>query len=153
MIVEIVMRVVHVTLCPFFVLGWWVFPRLGVSGAALSNVISQSLGAVTVLSLLFGRHTRLQLALSDLRPAPNIMWRILKIGIPALVMHLQRSLGDLILMWIIVPFGTLAVAAHSLAFRIEMFLNAFSCGFGGGAGVLVGQNLGASQPKQAERSG
>jgi Na+-driven multidrug efflux pump len=66
---------------------------------------------------------------------------------------MQKSLGDLVLMWIIVPFGTLAVAAHSLAFRVEMFLFAICIGLGGGAGVLVGQNLGAGQPKQAERSG
>ena len=153
MMIEIVIRSVHVTLCPFLVLGWWVFPSLGVSGAALSNVISQCLGVVIVLSLLFSGRTRLRLALRDFRPVPNILWRILKIGIPALVMHLQKSLGDLVLTWIIVPFGTLAVAAHSLAFRVEMFLFAICIGLGGGAGVLVGQNLGAGQPKQAERNG
>jgi len=152
MIIEVLIRAVHVTVCPFFVLGWWVFPRLGVSGAALSNVISQSLGAVIVLSLLFSGRTRLQLAQRDFRPVPNIIWRILKIGIPSLVMNLQKSLGDLVLMRIIVPFGTLAVAAHSLALRVEMFLFAVCLGLGGGAGVLVGQNLGAGQPEQAERS-
>ena len=153
MMIEIVIRSVHVTLCPFLVLGWWVFPSLGVSGAALSNVISQCLGVVIVLSILFSGGTRLRLALRDFRPVPNILWRILKIGIPALIMHLQKSLGDLVLTWIIVPFGTLAVAAHSLAFRVEMFLFAICIGLGGGAGVLVGQNLGAGQPKQAERNG
>jgi len=153
MIIEVVIRAVHVTVCPFFVLGWWVFPRLGVSGAALSNVISQSLGAVIVLSLLFSGRTLLRLAQRDFRPVPNIIWRILKIGIPSLVMNLQKSLGDLVLMRIIVPFGILAVAAHSLALRVEMFLFAVCIGLGGGAGVLVGQNLGAGQPEQAERSG
>jgi putative MATE family efflux protein len=153
MIIEVVIRAVHVTLCPFLVLGWWVFPHLGVSGAALSNVISQSLGAVIVLSLLFSGRTRLRLAQRDFRPVPSIIWRILKIGIPAFVMNMQKSLGDLVLMWIIVSFGTLAVAAHSLAFRVEMFLFAICIGLGGGAGVLVGQNLGAGQPRQAERSG
>jgi putative MATE family efflux protein len=153
MIIEILMRAVHLTLCPFFVLGWWIFPRLGVSGAALSNVISNSLGAIIVLSLLFSGHTRLRLALSDFHPAPDIIWRMLKIGIPALVMRLQKALGDLVLTWIIVPFGTLAVASHSLALRVEAFLFAFCLGIGGGAGVLVGQNLGAGQPESAERSG
>jgi putative MATE family efflux protein len=153
MITEIVIRVVHLTLCPFLVLGWWVFPSLGVIGAALSNVVSQTLGAVIILSLLLGGHTRLRLVLGDFRPVPGILWRILKIGIPALVMNLQKSLGDLVLMWIIVPFGTVPVAAHSLASRVEAFLYAFCLGLGGGAGVLVGQNLGAGQPKRAERSG
>ncbi|MGD9118771.1 MAG: MATE family efflux transporter, partial [Dehalococcoidia bacterium] len=151
--IEIIMRVVHLVLCPFFVLGWWIFPRLGVSGAALSNVISNSLGAVIVISLLFSRHTRLRLALSDFRPVPDIIWRLLKIGIPAFVMKLQKALGDLVLTWIITPFGTLAIASHSLALRIEAFLFSICLGIGGGAGVLVGQNLGAGQPERAQRSG
>src|SRR3989304_10396865 len=45
MMIESLIRVIHVTLCPFLVLGLWIFPPLGVSGAALSNIISQVLGA------------------------------------------------------------------------------------------------------------
>jgi len=149
--IEFFIRVVHVTLCPFLVKGLWVFPQLGVKGAALSNVISQILGAGIGLWLLFKGHTRLRLTLRHFRFSPNIIWRILKIGVPALVMNLQRSLGDIALMWIIVPFGTLAVAAHSLASRLDMFLSLPGMGLGSGAGVLVGQNLGAHQPERAER--
>jgi Na+-driven multidrug efflux pump len=66
-------------------------------------------------------------------------------------MTLQRSFGDLALTWFIAPFGTLAVAAHSLASRVDMFLLLPGSGLGSGAGVLVGQNLGAHQPERAER--
>jgi len=149
--IEFSIRVLHVTLCPFLVKGLWVFPQLGVSGAALSNVISQILGASLGLWLLFRGHTRLRLTLKDFRLSFDIIWRILKIGVPALVMTLQRSLGDLVLTWFIVPFGTLAVAAHSLASRLDMFLFMPGTGLGSGAGVLVGQNLGANQPERAER--
>jgi putative MATE family efflux protein len=149
--IEFSIRVLHVTLCPFLVRGLWVFPQLGVSGAALSNVISQILGAGLGLWLLFRGHTRLRLTLRDFRFSLDIILRILKIGVPALVMTLQRSLGDLALTWFIVPFGTLAVAAHSLASRVDMFLFMPGTGLGSGAGVLVGQNLGAHQPERAER--
>jgi putative MATE family efflux protein len=149
--IEFSIRVIHVTLCPFLVKGLWVFPQLGVRGAALSNVISQILGAGLGLWLLFRGHTRLRLNLKHFRFSPSIIWRILKIGVPALVMSLQRSLGDLALTWLIVPFGTLAVAAHSLASRVDMFLLLPGMGLGSGAGVLVGQNLGAHQPERAER--
>jgi putative MATE family efflux protein len=153
MIVEAIIRAVHLTLCPCLVLGLWIFPQLGVSGAALSNVISQCLGAVILLWILLKGRTRLHLSLHDFRPVPQSIWRILKIGIPALVMNLQKSFGDLLLARIITPFGTLAIAAHSLVFRVEMFLSAPAFSIGGGAGVLVGQNLGAGQPKRAARSG
>jgi putative MATE family efflux protein len=152
MMIEGTLRVIHVTLCPFLVLGIGFFPRMGVTGAALSNVISQCLGAVICLWLLFGGYTRLHLSRPDFRVDFNIIWRILKIGVPALVMNGQRSFGTFILTWLIAPFGTLAVAAHSLASRLEMFVMMPGFSLGMGAGVLVGQNLGAAQPERAEKS-
>jgi putative MATE family efflux protein len=149
--IELSIRIIHITLCPFLVLGLWVFPHMGVAGAALSNVISQGLGAIIVLSFLLSGRTRLNPGLKDFRFVPGLIWRILKIGIPALVMNLQRNVGNLILMWFFVPFGTIAVAAHSLASRVEMFIYLPSQAVGSGAGVLVGQNLGAQQPDRAEK--
>lgn len=152
MYIEALLRVIHVTLCPFLVLGLWIFPRMGVSGAALSNIISQVLGTFLILWLLLGGKTRLHLSRHDFHLDLPIIWRMLKIGIPALVMQFQRSFGNFVLTWLIAPFGTMAVAAHSLATRVEMFVMLPGMGFGQGAAVLVGQNLGADQPERAERS-
>ncbi len=151
--IELCIRMVHVTLCPFLVLGVWVFPRMGVAGAALSNVVSQLLGAFVGLWILFKGRSRLGLVLRDFRASPRTMWQILKIGVPALIMSFQASFGSLALTWFVIPFGTLAIAAHSLASRIDVFLYMPGAGLGSGAGVLVGQNLGARQPERAERCG
>jgi Na+-driven multidrug efflux pump len=56
-------------------------------------------------------------------------------------------------MKLVVPFGTFAVAAHSLVQRVDMFLHMPAMGFGQGSGVLAGQNLGAGKPERAERTG
>jgi putative MATE family efflux protein len=151
--IAIFIRSFNAAICPFLVLGWWVFPRLGVGGAAITYIIVTGLGLSISLWVLFTGRTRLRLTLRDLYPDLNIIWRILKIGIPASVMGLARTFGDLALAWFMVPFGTLAVAAHSLINRIEMFINMPGLSLGVGAGVLVGQNLGADQPERASRSG
>jgi putative MATE family efflux protein len=151
MLVELVIRILHVILCPFVVMGYWGFPQMGVAGAAFSNVVSQILGAILCLWFLLKGHTRMRLAVRDFSFSPRTAMNILKIGIPALVMQLQRSLGGSALTWFVIPFGTVAVAAHSLALRVDMFLFMPSMGLGSGAGVLVGQNLGAHQPERAER--
>ncbi len=151
MIVEAAIRGIHLALCPFLVLGWWVFPQMGVRGAALSNAIAQVIGAVTVIWLLFGGRSRLRPLVSDLRFGPRVVWRMLKIGVPALVMNLQSSVGSIVLMGLIVSFGTLAVAAHSLVMRLEMFLLVPGMGLGAGAAVLVGHNLGAGRPERASK--
>ncbi|MFC1958937.1 MATE family efflux transporter [Chloroflexota bacterium] len=150
--ITVFVRSVHVVLDPFLILGWWIFPRLDVVGAAIAHVIAQSLALSLALWVLFSGWTRLRLTLGGFRPDPNIIWRIVKIGIPAAVMTLQKSFGDLVLTWFMVPFGTLAVAAHSLAHRVEMFIHPPTVALARGAGVLMGQNLGAGQSGRAERS-
>jgi putative MATE family efflux protein len=151
--VAVVIRSVNAVLCPFLVLGLWIFPPLGVRGAAITYITATGLGACLCFWFLFTGHTRLRLSLSDFYPDPKIIWRILKIGIPASVSGLGTSFSDLILTSFMVPFGTVALAAHNLLARIELFINTPGMGLGTGASVLVGQNLGAGQPGRATKSG
>jgi putative MATE family efflux protein len=145
-------RLFHIALCPFLVFGWWVFPRLGVSGAATTNIISQSLGTSVGLWFLFSGRTRLRLTMRNFRFDLSIIWRIIRIGFPALVSGVQRTLSQFLLMYLVAPFGTFAVAAHSINQRVEMVIMMPAMAFGMASGVLAGQNLGASQPERAEKS-
>jgi len=151
--IVIFFRILHASLCPFLIFGWWIFPSFGVSGAALTNVIAQGLGGAIGFWILFSGRSRLRLTLRNFRLDLDTIWRIVKIGIPAAIMAMERSFGSLVLMWFMAPFGTLAVAGHALIQRIEAILRMPCMGLGHGSGVLVGQNLGAGQPKRAERSG
>ncbi|HSW57609.1 MAG TPA: MATE family efflux transporter [Dehalococcoidales bacterium] len=151
--IAIIIRVVNAVLCPFLVLGWWVFPSLGVSGAAITYIIATGLGMLLCLGAFFYGKTRIKLTLSDFYPNTAIIRRILRIGLPASISGLSKAFGDLIVTSLMIPFGTLALAAHNLLSRIELFINTPVLGFGTGASVLVGQNLGARQPAQAAKSG
>lgn len=118
----------------------------------MTNVISESLGVAIGLWFLFSGRTRLRLTLKNFRFDPGIIWRIVKIGIPATVMSIEMSVSQIILIWFIVPFGTLAVAAHTINQRVEMILFMPAMAFGMASGVMAGQNLGAGQPERAEKS-
>jgi putative MATE family efflux protein len=151
--VAIVIRAVNAALCPFLVLGWWIFPRLGVSGAAITYITATGLGMCICLWVLFTGRTRLRLTLSDFYPQPQIIWRILKIGLPSSISGLGKAFGDLVLTSFMIPFGTLALASHNLLARIELFINTPGMGLGTAGSVLIGQNLGAGKPAQAAKSG
>jgi putative MATE family efflux protein len=146
-------RLFHITLCPFLIFGWWLFPSLGVSGAALTNVISQGIAGGLGMWILLSGRTRLRLTMRHFHFDGNIIWRIIKIGIPAMINGAGRTLATLVLMWFVVPFGTFAVAAHSLMERLDRFIQMPAMALGQAAGVLAGQNLGAHQAKRAERTG
>ncbi len=142
-------RVLHIILCPFLIFGWWIFPRLGVSGAALSGVISQGIGGVILLWILFSGRTKLRISLRNFKFDSNIIWRMVKIGIPSALSSIHLNIGSIVFMWFIAPFGTLAIAGHNLVSRVDMFIMLPAIGLGSAAGILAAQNLGA---KQVERS-
>jgi putative MATE family efflux protein len=151
--IALVIRIVNALLCPFLVLGWWIFPRLGVSGAAITYITATALGMCICFFVLFSGKTRIRLTMKNLYPDSKTIWRILKIGIPASVAGIGKAFGDLVLTSLMIPFGTLALAAHNLLSRIETFISTPGMGLGTAASVLVGQNLGARKPAQATRSG
>ncbi len=147
----------RIALCPLLVFGkemipWWMFPGMGIRGAAVAMGISHSLGAVILLWILFTGHSRLRLTLRNFRLDPGIIWRIVRIGFPALVSMMQRNLSHLILVRLMAPFGTISVAAHGIVQRVEMITLMPAMALGMGGGVLVGQNLGSGQPRRAEKS-
>ena len=149
--ISILFRVIHVVLCPFMVLGLWIFPRMGVSGAAYANAITQGLGLILAFWILYTGRTKLKLKFENLKIDLNTMWRIIKVGIPASVMGSQRMLGLTVLLLIMARFGTLAVAAHTIWMRIEIIMVPLVVGWGVGSGVIAGQNLGAGNIERAEK--
>ncbi len=151
--ITVVFRIFHAGLSPLLIFGLWIFPRMGVSGAAAANAISQGLGGMVALWILFSGHSRLRLSMKNFSLDFGAIWRILKIGIPASITAMERTFGDLALMWFMAPFGTIAVAGHTLIQRMQAILRMPNMGLGIGSGVLAGQNLGANQPDRAEKGG
>jgi putative MATE family efflux protein len=145
-------RVLHIILCPFLIFGWWIFPRMGVSGAALSGVISQGIGGVILLWILFSGRTKLHISLRKFKFDGNVIWRMVKIGIPSALGSIHMNIGSIVFMWFIAPFGTLAVAGHNLVSRVDMFVLLPAIGLGSAAGILAAQNLGANQVERSAKT-
>lgn len=152
MIVGVGGRLFHIALCPFLVFGWWIFPDMGVSGAAMTGVISQGLAGLVGFWFLYTGRTRLTLTFRNFRFDGSMIWRIVKIGLPGSINGMGRTGATLLLTVFIVPFGTVAVAAQSLMERLDRFIQMPAMAMGQTAGVLAGQNLGAGQPERAEKT-
>ena len=151
--ISIFFRLLQIIICPLLVFGVWIFPDMGVSGAAWANVISQFFGAAFGIWYLFSGRTRLKLTFRNFKLDKDVIWRMTKIGIPASITGVQRFLPYLVLVWFVSPFGTAAVGALSLMQRIDTFIRMPAGALGNAAGVLAGQNLGAGKPDRAEKGG
>jgi putative MATE family efflux protein len=125
---------------------------MGVRGAALAGVISQGIFAAIALWIVFSGHTRLRLTMRHFSFDWSMIWRIVKIGIPASLGGIHMNVGSIVFMWFIAPFGTDAIAGHMLVSRVDMLILMPAMGLGAAAGILAAQNLGASQPRRAEKT-
>jgi putative MATE family efflux protein len=150
--ISIATRIFHIVLCPFMIFGWWIFPQLGVTGAALTDVIAQAIAGSLGLWVVFSGRTNIRPTLKNFKFDGNILWRIIKIGIPSSLGGIHMNLGSVIFMWFIAPFGTLAVAGHTLVGRLDSFVIMPALGLGTAAGILAAQNIGAGKPERASRT-
>jgi putative MATE family efflux protein len=145
-------NVCTILLEPLLVLGAGSFEGFGVSGAALAMVLGSGAGVVFQIILLARNRERVGIRWRDLRPDPQLMWRIIRIALPSTVQMVLRSSSRLVILTIIGMFGTFATAGYGVANRLLMIAVIPAFGVGNAAGTLVGQNLGAGKPERAQHS-
>ena len=147
-LILLVAVVVSLILDPVLILGLGPAPRLGIAGAALATVSTRSLAFVVGLALL-RRRGMLRFG----RPQPGVLARIAQIGGPTAATGVFFSVVYVVVARTASSFGTPALAALGLGFRVESWLYMIGVGFGAAAAAVVGQNLGAGRVDRAERAG
>jgi putative MATE family efflux protein len=151
--IGVLVNVVNVSACYVLIFGKLGLPALGVRGAGLASAGAFFIGAVAGLVWLRRPAASLHLHRGGAAFAWRTMWRVLAIGLPSAGEQLLMQIGFILYLTIAAGYGTAAVAAYYIGVRILAlsFLPGF--GFGAAASTLVGQNLGAGRPHEAERSG
>ena len=147
-----VTRVLHLVLSPILIFGWLGAPPMGLAGAAMANLLAQGVGVAMNMYALFRGTSRLHLTFEGYYIDWPLLGRIMRIGAPASVTGMQRSVSQLIVVGIVAQFGDAAVAAFALTRRSENLVNQSSRGMGRAAGALAGQNLGAGYTDRAKAS-
>jgi len=128
------------------------FTGFGVQGAAIATVFSRGVGALVGLGLLFSGRVGIHLALSDMRPNPGTVRKIVRIGGPASIDMSTRALGITALTAVVALAGPDAVAAFGIGNRLNSLVFLPAIGLAQGTSTAVGQNLGADQVERAKRA-
>ena len=118
-----VTRVAHLALSPLLIFGVWWFPRMGLTGAAVANLVAVSLGGAMNYFALIKGTSRLSLDVRKYSVDLPLIWRLVRIGAPASVTTMQRGFGQLIVVGIVASFGDGALAAFALTRRTENVVN------------------------------
>lgn len=133
---------------PILIRGAGPVPAFGVRGAAMATLVPRGLAFVVGVWLL---HRRGLIAL--LTPRMSVLATIAKIGAPAAATGVAFSAIYVVLTRITTQFGTPALAALGLGFRIESVVYVVSVGMGAAVAAIVGQSMGAGDVPRAARAG
>lgn len=130
---------------------------MAVRGIAIGTTVAWIVGGLVMAALLLKGRSGIRLRLAKLKPAPRMIGRLLRVGVPALFENGGHWAGNF---FIILIVGELArsgvesypMAPHNFAIRIESFSFLPGFAFSIAAATLVGQYLGAGDPRTARKS-
>lgn len=145
-------NIINMILDPFLIFGWWIFPEMGIDGAALSSVIGRGIGVLFQIYFLQRKSSKIRITTENFVIRYKTIQNMLKIAYGGIFQYLISSASWIILTRITSELGQNAVAAYTIIMRIVMFTLLPSWGVANAAATLVGQNLGAKKPERAEKS-
>lgn len=136
---------------PVLIFGLGPFPELGVVGAAIATMFSNSVGSLIGAYYLITGRKGIKFTREDLKPDWEFYRRIFRVGLPSAIGQSLNAFGFMVLTRIIFQFGTAAFAAYAIANRLTNFMFAIANGIAQAMGTMVGQNIGAGKFERAKR--
>ena len=122
---------------------------LGVKGAALATVISQLIGFLIFVFMLFiKKHAYVNFTLNDFKPSKYIIWDIIKVGIPASLSMIIMAVGQGVFNKILIFYSSQTVAAYQVAGRLDMLIFLPIFAIAGAMTTLVGMFYGANKIRE-----
>jgi len=140
----------NIVLGPCFIFGWWIFPELGVTGAAVATNIGRGIGVLYQLWHLAGHHSRVKVRWQHFKPEREVIGAVLRKSGSGIIQLLISTTSWVGLFKILALFGSSALAGYTIAIRIVIFALMPAWGLANAGATLVGQNLGAHKPERAE---
>jgi len=119
--------------------------KWGIAGAAFATVLSQAGAFFTLMIYLNRTHELIRLTWRKPDWDKVIFSESIRIGLPTGFQQTFVSLGMLALLRIVNDYGTNAVAAYSVAVRIDGLASLPAMNFGQALSTYVGQNIGANK--------
>lgn len=122
---------------------------LGIFGLGLATTISRIV-SVLILAVRLSKRREFNIKYSEIKGNKQVLFSILKIGIPAGIEKLIMRIGQLVYNSMIMSIGISAYVAHNIAGNIESYTYIPAMGFGVATAALVGITLGENNIKKAK---
>ncbi|MFC4448770.1 MATE family efflux transporter [Halorussus aquaticus] len=142
----------NVVLDPILVFGVGPFDEMGIEGAAWATLVARAVAGLVGVAILFGTDMGPDVHLGHLAPDFEYIRDIVRIGTPSAFEQSAGALAMVTLTVMIVTFEPAVIAAYGLGNRLISLVFLPAVGLGRATNTMVGQNLGAGNPKRAEQA-
>ncbi len=128
-----------------------VFP-FGAAGAALATVFAKMIPAVFAFIALNKRSSSVYLDLKKLKFEKEKIRDIIVVGFPSAIGGSVTQFAFLLMSKTVLEYGNEAMAAYGVGNKINGLISLPSNGVGSAVSIIVSQNMGAKQPKRAQKA-
>jgi len=133
--------ILNIILDPIFIYTF----NLGIKGAALATIISQSISAIWIIVFLSGKKTNIKLSLKNFKFTPKIDLKILSLGVSIFIMQITECIIQLLFNRSMIQFGNeYYLTIMSIIFSFNQLIFLPNQGLGQGVSAITSYNFGAA---------
>ncbi len=129
--------------------GVWIFPEMGIAGAALSTSLSRILAVLAYIFICFRLHERVHLKVSLMKFQEDIIKPLVRISLPGAMEQGLMQTSFLVVGVFISKLETASEAAFRILINIESISFMPAVGISIAAATLVGKSLGENDRDKA----
>lgn len=117
--------------------------NMGIAGAAVATILSQTVSLVLLLVFVLSKYSVLKLSVYKISWKFDMYWMITRIGAPSFFRQSLSSVASSLLNNKAADYGDSAVAAFSIVGKVSFIIMALMLGVGQGFQPVAGYNYGA----------
>lgn len=140
--------VTNIILDPILIFGWWIFPEMGIEGAALATGIGQVVTLIIYLAIYLSKGLAVKIRFRGFTDFAKISRRTYAIGIPAALNMALPSLMISVLNSILAVFSQTYVLVLGAYYKLQTFLYLTANGIVQGMRPVLSYNYGAEEYKR-----
>ncbi|WP_295735570.1 MATE family efflux transporter [uncultured Bartonella sp.] len=133
---------------PVLILGLWIFPKMGIAGAAASTSVSGYLALFAMIVYIYVKKLPLRLKgreLTYIWPDFSLMRFIVLKGFPMSLQMVIIATSGLVMIGLVNQEGVTTIAAYNIMQQLWTYLQMPSMAVGAAVSAMVAQNIGAGR--------
>lgn len=138
----------NIILDPIMIFGYFGFPALGVTGAAIATIIGQWCGALSGIYFNLKKNPDIEISYKDFHWNWSVVRAIYSVGFPSIVLQAIGSIMTYAMNLILVGFSTTAAAVFGVYFKLQSFVFMPIFGLNNGLVPIAAFNYGAYKPER-----